>query len=38
MEKEVPTVPAGMRLTELSDLIAQGDAKLSAASRHLDRE
>ncbi len=29
MEKEVPTVRANMRLTELSDLIAQGDAKYS---------
>ncbi len=28
MEKEAPSVPAGMRLTELSNLIARGDSNL----------
>jgi CBS domain-containing protein len=29
MDREVPTVPAGMKLTELSDLIADGDPAFS---------
>ena len=29
MDKEVPAIPATMKLTELSDLIAQGDPELS---------
>jgi H+/Cl- antiporter ClcA/CBS domain-containing protein len=29
MDRQVPTVPAGMRLSELSDRIAQGDPELS---------
>jgi len=29
MDKEVPSVPASMKISELSDLIAQGDSELS---------